>query len=336
MLPLTDLEVPPGFLDDYLIRVRQRTRPLSYGGHIWRRMGQSQEFREFKTFSLGDDLRHLDVRNSVLRQKQIRPLPWENLLLRRFEAEEQMQIVISVDTRETMLFPRTETGITPTSLHISKLQIARWFAEVLARIAAKTRDIVVLHRLFGEESQFIALPPVGAEGQIRTALDSIIGDTPSPDRLSLDGLAAYLPPAAVWIILSDFYFPGELPSQIGDSVERGAALYRHLLSAQDGMRWIILIDLDTWVAERDRLGKGARRLDGPFSPRKEMQITKEMLDETETRIQLHKKPFSNSHFYGAWEWWKKQELNSLEQARIFFNTKFEADERIADLFRRDV
>jgi hypothetical protein len=299
-------------------------------------MGQGQEFREFKAYSLGDDLRHLDVRNSLLR-KQVRPLEWENWLLRRFEAEEQMQIVISLDTRATMLFPRIESRMPKTSLSISKLQIARWVAEAVARIASKTRDVVILHRLFDPDPDRPVIEKLygaSADDRVSSALTSVIGTDPAPDQLSMRGLSPYLPPAAVWIIVSDFYF---LMESVPDTkTERGIHLHRHLLKEQDGMRWIILLDLDTWAVERALLGEGARRIEGPFTEPKEMHVTKQLLDETEASIRAHKQPFTEWSSYGAWHWWQRKDLHTLEQARTFFMAQFQRDERIAELFRRDV
>src|SRR5262245_55877777 len=54
------LPVPSSQLDRYRLRLRQRDRGTVAGAHLIRQRGQSLDFREFRPYLPGDDIRHVD------------------------------------------------------------------------------------------------------------------------------------------------------------------------------------------------------------------------------------------------------------------------------------
>ena len=122
------LPIPSSQLDRYRLRLRQRDRGTVAGAHLIRQRGQSLEFREFRPYLPGDDIRHVDWRASARHQRR------NELVVRTFEHEVQTRVVISIDTRATMRLP----DVAP------KLQLARWFAEAMAYIAGRYADSVAL------------------------------------------------------------------------------------------------------------------------------------------------------------------------------------------------
>src|SRR6185503_9471660 len=103
------LPVPSSQLDRFRLRLRQRDRGTVAGAHLIRQRGQSLEFREFRRYLPGDDIRHVDWRASARRRR-------DEPVVRTFEHEVQTRVVISIDTRATMRLPEMA----------SKLQLALW------------------------------------------------------------------------------------------------------------------------------------------------------------------------------------------------------------------
>src|SRR6185436_2454785 len=138
------LPVPSSQLDRFRLRLRQRDRGTVAGAHLIRQRGQSLEFREFRPYLPGDDIRHVDWRASARHHRQ------EELVIRTFEHEAQTRLVISIDTRASMRLPESAP----------KLQLALWLAEAIAYIAGRSGDSVALHALYGPG----ALIELGATG----------------------------------------------------------------------------------------------------------------------------------------------------------------------------
>ena len=149
------LPIPSSQLDRYRLRLRQRDRGTVAGAHLIRQRGQSLEFREFRPYLPGDDIRHVDWRASARHHRR------GELVVRTFEHEVQTRVVISIDTRATMRLPDVA----------SKLQLARWFAEAMAYIAGRSGDSVALHAL--ERGQVVELGTSADRWRIRHALQRV-------------------------------------------------------------------------------------------------------------------------------------------------------------------
>jgi len=314
---LEALPVPSSQLDRYRLRLRQRDRGTVAGAHLIRQRGQSLEFREFRPYLPGDDIRHVDWRASA------RHRPGE-LVVRTFEHEVQTRVVISIDARETMRLP----DVAP------KLQLARWFAEAMAYIAGRSGDSVALHALEGGRAielgssadrwrirralERICMPKArtatvyGSPGRAQRACDPSTGSgspraaSRGEERSGVRGPASdesgfgaelrqkTLPPGSVWLVLTDLYFADDADVM---------SLAARIRNAQQGSRWVVVVDFDSWPCETHRVGHGLYRLDGPgvSVPELRVRLTPGLLDDVKGRIDERKRRFDRAAAAGGYE-----------------------------------
>jgi len=313
------------FLEAYRIYQRRHKRPTGQtGGHLVRRQGDSLDFHEHVRYSPGNDIRHVDWRASSRQNWRATMQPSDGWMVRRFDAEEQLRMVISLDTCPTMTLPET----TP------KLQIACWLAEALAFIALRSDFQVVLHRLFGEPGLRSApLRGRAALNQRYSALDAVASIVAEEGaRINIEGLAPYLPPASVWVIITDLY-----TGHTGELRER-------IRAATSGRRWIILVELNSWPAEKQLLEQGPPliRLHDLIGRRgaaeqKHLLVEKNLLDDVEQKIHAHKASLaelahtSSLFTHETWDW-EPGTGNRQAQQADFFRTRFEATSSFKTLF----
>ena len=291
--PTEVLPLPSSQLDRYRLRLRQRDRGTVAGAHLIRQRGQSLEFREFRPYLPGDDIRHVDWRASARHHRR------GELVVRTFEHEVQTRVVISIDTRATMRLPDVA----------SKLQLARWFAEAMAYIAGRSGDSVALHALEG--GQVIELGSSADRWRIRRALQRVTAAkaTPIAPNPSLAGhrselrsasggswtpLERALPPGSVWLVLTDLYFADDTEVM---------SLAARIRNAQQGSRWVVVVDFDSWPCETHRVGHGLYRLDGPgvSAPELRVRLTSGLLDDVKARIDERKRRFDRAAAAGGYE-----------------------------------
>jgi uncharacterized protein (DUF58 family) len=299
------LPISSSQLDRYRLRLRQRDRGTVAGAHLIRQRGQSLEFREFRPYLPGDDIRHVDWRASARHHRR------DELVVRTFEHEVQTRVVVSIDTRATMRLPEVA----------SKLQIALWFAEAMAYIAGRSGDSVALHALEG--GQVVELGSSADRWRIRRALQRVSAHgaaTISPgrarrareERSGVRGPASdepgfgaeprqvwtslerALPPGSVWLVLTDLYFAGEAEVM---------SLAARVRNAQQGSRWVVVVDFDSWPCETHRVGHGLRRLEGPgvSSPELRVRFTPDLLDDVKARIDERKRQFDRAAAAGGYD-----------------------------------
>jgi len=308
-LPLMD-----DFLQQYRIQARRQIRRNLVGGHITRRIGQSLEFREYAPYYPGDDIRHVDWRATFRTHSGHAIRQPDNWLLRRYQSEERLQLLLSLDLRDTMHYPENPVR-NQAPLLTSKAQIGRWLCAVLAVIALEERDGVVLHRLFGESQ-----PPVEirARDQIETLLNHIAVDD-TAEHFNDTQLEQFLPPTAAWLIITDFYFT------------EANALIERVASAPN---WVIFVELDSWPAERAAIQTGARLVDGPLSAQKRVNVTAERLQEVEARIAQNRRDVLEScprADYTRWVW----PVEATFDVEAFFRARFAEDMVLQRLFMKD-
>ena len=292
------LPIPSSQLDRYRLRLRQRDRGTVAGAHLIRQRGQSLEFREFRPYLPGDDIRHVDWRASARHHRR------GELVVRTFEHEVQTRIVISIDTRATMRLPDVA----------SKLQLARWFAEAMSYIAGRSGDSVALHAL--GRGQVVELGTSADRRRIRHALQRVTAPNSTSDASngwSWPALERALPPGSVWLVLTDLYFADEADVM---------SLAARVRNAQQGSRWVVVIDFDSWPCETHRVGPGLYRLDGPgvSAPELRVRLTSGLLDDVKGRIDERKRRFDRAAAAGGYE-------------RLRWTWPAEADPAAAAIFR---
>jgi hypothetical protein len=307
------LPLPSSQLDRYRLRLRQRDRGTVAGAHLIRQRGQSLEFREFRPYLPGDDIRHVDWRASARHHRR------DELVVRTFEHEVQTRLVISVDTRGTMRLPEVA----------SKLQLALWFAEAMSYIAGRSGDSVALHALEG--GQVIELGSSADRWRIRRALQRLSApkvtsgarrardpstSSGSPrassrgeERSGVRGPASdepgfgaeprlimprALPPGSVWLVLTDLYFADDAEVM---------ALAARVRNAQQGSRWVVVVDFDSWACEIRRVGHGLRRLEGPgvSAPEPRVRLSPAVLEDVKGRIDERKRRFDRAAAAGGYD-----------------------------------
>jgi len=309
VIQLQPLPLSRGTLARYRMATRRQRRAGMVGGHQVRRKGQSLDFREYEHYQPGDDIRHVDWRASA-RYGDV-----NDLLVRHYAAEEQLTMVISIDTRATMHLPES----------LPKLQIAAWLVEATASIALASQDRIYLHRLFGPAANSLfSLRGTSSSGRIRAVLRRFAEER--EETVNLKPLRTCLAPTTVWVIATDLYFGGS-----------AARLAQEIARAQDGYCWVVLIDLDSWPLERAILGEGARRIEGPGLETKHnrFEITSANLAMVETKIRDHKDRFfaktrRSSCDRVPWHW----PVAGTEPA-TFFRDRFLEDPVIQRLFMKD-
>lgn len=327
-----------GELDDYYRAARRFRRSLSRGNHLLRRRGESLEFHDFAQYTLGDDLRHVDWRATMRRGAAT--LDHQSLVLRRYTAEEQLRIILSLDTRPTMMLPVIEptrgAGHRPQpGINISKLQVGRWLVEALSNIILEHADRVILHQLFGDNGLIDELIGRNAADYLPTTLDDVC--QPARDaRPNLSELDRFLPPTAVWVIISDYYF----------DLANSRSLFDKIADAYDRMCWVIVVDLNSWPYERHLLTSGA-----PLFKIQEPDVGREKcfaytrVGAVDAAIAQHRQAVADEigarADYVEWAWPgaeknRQQPIEDKQQFSDFFRELFRNDGTLRSIFEPDL
>jgi hypothetical protein len=284
------------FCQAFQSKMQTQLRPYISGRNLQRWRGQSLEFRDYAPYVRGDDIRYVDWRASIRTGKA------NEWVMRRFQAEEEFNLILSIDTRESMCSP----GEFP------KVQAAAWGAETAAQIALRSGDKVYLHRLFGPPHPPIALYHKAAIPRIFPTLQKFaqtpVDESPRRDwlpELNLSALQGRFFINSALVIFSDFYFLNE------------PVLYNRMKSfiqsAQQGWRWVILVNLDSWPFEKYRLQAGRedafRRIWGPgLNGYQECDGGSEILQQVEEKIYGRQATFlksighNDAQFDLHWRW----------------------------------
>lgn len=194
----TDPPIPEAALRRAVLRLRQNAPAAGLGMHIRRRQGHSLEFREYRIYQRGDDIRSVDWRASSRLPRR------SDLLVRSFEAEQKLTLAILLDNRPDMRLPAS----------MPKLLYALWAVRTLSTLALHQGDEVVLARLFAGPAAAVTMLR-GASGQAHArnwaeAIWHETGDMPGhavqPDFADLSRVAQRLRPAGAVVVISDMLF----------------------------------------------------------------------------------------------------------------------------------
>ncbi len=301
-------------LERYRVDVGKRHRATQVGRHLQRRRGQSLEFRDYAEYVPGDDFRYVDWRVSH------RTGTINDLVVKTFGAEENVSVAVSVDLRGTMFLPEAAP----------KLRIAAWLAHSIAVIGGAYGDEVVLHRLFDADVRGpVSLRGGNSAGGSAKFARDLLESGPGSGEPGLSSLLAALPPAAVWVIITDLYWTQGEAQDVLRAISR----------AQDGWRWVILVDLDSWPMEQAALRGGRWQIEGPGLPKGENEALgeEELLSRISGEIDLYKADQRAQLQNGGldvthWQWPADEET---WDAGAFFRDRWYGDDVLRRLFRRD-
>ena len=164
--------------------------------------GFSTEFKEYRQYNPGDDLRYLDWR--LLGRT-------DRYFIQKYRADTNAQVTLLVDTSGSMRYA--------SSSGVNKLQYAQFLAAALAHLAARQQDAVGL-TAFGEQIH-THVPALNRTGHMRTIygrLSTLEAGGETRLAAALHGTAERLTRRGVVVLVSDFY----------DDPERLADAFRHL------------------------------------------------------------------------------------------------------------
>lgn len=315
-----DFPLSPALLARYRVAASRRMPAALAGPHRRRRAGQSLEFHEFRHYVLGDDVRDIDWRASARLPRA------GDFLVRSFAAEQQLRLILSIDTRDTMRQPAP----------LPKILIARWLVRALASIAGMAGDRAAVHALFGDGAgEGRARAPQNARGREAGAqADALVQAAIAREaggRLNLASLQPLLRPTAIWVIVTDLYFDDPPPFP-----------FRSLLTRlQDGHRWIVLVELDSWPMERAWLVGGPTLAVPPTGTARagesrRLELDRAGAEQVGERIAEHTQSLWKGARRGGlshvvWRWPAPDEAD----AAAFFRARFLADPVLKRIFRRE-
>jgi uncharacterized protein (DUF58 family) len=220
-LAQTDPPLSPAMLDRLVLHWRRDAPTIGTGAHQRRRKGHSLEFRDYRAWQRGDDIRNVDWRASLRQPRR------DDLLLRSYEAEERLALAIVVDNRPTMALPEA----------MPRLLYALWAARALVTLALDKGNEVILARLCaGSGETVLVLRGAGAKARAREWCETLWRqrDEASDSFANPDRFLEQLRPAGAVVLISDMLF--EDPS-------RQMPRFAHL--AQRRQRSLSVLQLDS-------------------------------------------------------------------------------------------
>jgi uncharacterized protein (DUF58 family) len=180
--------------------------------------GFSQEFAEYRQYTEGDDLRHVDW-NVFARS--------ERIYIKRFRGETNSQLLLLIDASASMTYG---------SGKIRKLDYARFLAASLAYLSSQQRDATGLI-IFDEEVKNY-IPPSTRQGQLMRilhAIENAEGGTRTDFSKPFAHFQQFLHRRGIVVVMSDFYAPPEEVARVIEPLRyRGnEVVLLHILDPQE-------------------------------------------------------------------------------------------------------
>ena len=180
-------------LDRLVLRWRRDAPTVGIGAHQRRRQGHSLEFRDYRAWQRGDDIRNVDWRASLRQPRR------EDLLLRSYEAEERLALAIVVDNRPAMALPEA----------MPRLLYALWAVRALVTLALEKGNEVILGKLCaGPGETVLVLRGSDAKARARAWCETMWRQRAeaSDNFVSPDRILEKLRPAGAVVLISDMLF----------------------------------------------------------------------------------------------------------------------------------
>lgn len=196
--------------------------------------GFSQEFAEYRPYSTGDDLRHVDW-NVFART--------EKAYLKRYLGETNTELVVLMDSSASMNF---------SSGAVSKFTYSKFLASALVYLAHMQRDSAGL--ITFDDNVTNVIPPSGRQGQLMRLLHAI--DTAQTGERTdyshpLFQLQQFQKRRGITVLISDFLAPPEIiiPAVAPLRYRGNEVILFHLLDQQELQpsfrQPVLLVDMET-------------------------------------------------------------------------------------------
>lgn len=211
---VTTRSVDWGKLAPLRFRARALAEGIYAGAHKSKRRGAGIEFGGFREYVTGDDLRFLDRRSLLVRERP---------LLRQFETETDRALRIVVDATSSMAYRG------PKALG-AKYAYAAVLAAALTRIAVMSGDPVGLSYLGGDLSPLSRVPVGAGRETFERVLGSLEHTLPDSDATTLprmldnglEQIARAARSGTIVVLLTDALdLPADTPERLGAIASRG-------------------------------------------------------------------------------------------------------------------
>ncbi len=203
-----------GRLERLSLRSRRRVTAQWSGRHSSRHKGESLDFADYREYVPGDDFRRID--HNLWARLGV-------LLVRQFEAEEELPLKVVVDTSASMGF-------------YHKLETARVLAAMMAYLGLAGGDRVQLIGIPGPTEKPIRLGPAGRHlsrwPHLESWLESLTAEGTMPLAPALRRLAGEGPNRGSIILLSDLMTPDWQSAIDGLGIGAGGVVL-HILGQEE-------------------------------------------------------------------------------------------------------
>jgi uncharacterized protein (DUF58 family) len=166
-------------LERLQLGTRRRLAGGLTGDHRSPRHGSSLDFADYREYTPGDDLRRID---------QFAFARLDKLLLKLFEAEDDVTVRLLIDTSGSMAGP--------------KLHLAKQLAAAIGFVSLTRRDIVTVHT-FPSNTPRPRLLGRSAIGQLFSILEGLEAGGESPFSTAVTRLLSQPGPPGITVVLSD-------------------------------------------------------------------------------------------------------------------------------------
>jgi uncharacterized protein (DUF58 family) len=196
--------------------------------------GFSQEFAEYRAYTPGDDLRHVDW-NVYART--------EKAYLKRFRGETNTQVNILLDCSASMNFASGEIG---------KLTYAKYLACALTYLAHLQRDSVGFIAFYDDVANFV--PPSSRQGQLMRvlhAIDQAVTGKRTNYLQPFQMLQQFLKRRGIVVLISDLLADVESVIQAVEPlrIRKNEVVLFHILDpveiSPDFQEPVLLVDMET-------------------------------------------------------------------------------------------
>lgn len=196
--------------------------------------GFSQEFAEYRAYSEGDDLRHVDW-NVYART--------ERAYLKRYRGETNTQLTMLLDSSASMAYG---------SQQVNKLDYARYLAASIAYLSNGQRDSVGIVTFADEVKQYV--PPSARHGQfmrVLHAIESAKPETRTDFEKPFLHCMNFLHRRGILVVISDFYAEPDLVVKTMEPLRSHGdeLILFHILDPQEIQPSVkdpvVLIDMET-------------------------------------------------------------------------------------------